>query len=117
LNTRGKLSGTISPPSGVLNAERVFWKKATKSRLTPLIYNFQAKIDGRLTTDDILRIRKRSSASHRKKRGSLLEAVPNAFSRYETGKSYPTKALENFLRALDRHPEDIEELRRDKIAA
>jgi hypothetical protein len=35
----------------------------------------------------------------------------NAFSRYENGRSYPTKGVENFLRILDKHPEHIDELR------
>jgi HTH-type transcriptional regulator / antitoxin MqsA len=35
----------------------------------------------------------------------------NAFSRYETGKVYPTAAIVNLFRILDRHPEVVEELK------
>ena len=37
----------------------VFLEKSDKDATDALIYNFQAKLDGRLTTDDILRIRKK----------------------------------------------------------
>jgi HTH-type transcriptional regulator/antitoxin MqsA len=36
----------------------------------------------------------------------------NAFSRYETGKTQPSLALVHLLKLLDRHPEQLEELRR-----
>jgi HTH-type transcriptional regulator/antitoxin MqsA len=36
----------------------------------------------------------------------------NAFSRYETGKVLPTPAVINLFRMLDRHPEEIEALKR-----
>lgn len=94
----------------------VFLDKSDKNSTDPLIYNFQAKIDGRLTTDDILRIRKKLGLTQ-KEAGELIGGGPNAFSRYETGKSYPAKALENFLRVLDKHPESIEELRQEREAA
>lgn len=35
----------------------------------------------------------------------------NAFSRYETGKVIPAPAVVNLFRLLDRHPEDIKELK------
>lgn len=36
----------------------------------------------------------------------------NAFSRYETGKITPSPAVLNLFRLLDRHPEELETLRR-----
>lgn len=36
----------------------------------------------------------------------------NAFSRYETGKVVPTPAVVNLFRLLDRHPEEVERLKR-----
>ena len=36
----------------------------------------------------------------------------NAFSRYETGRTKPPLALVQLLRLLDKHPEQLEELRR-----
>ena len=76
----------------------------------PLIFDFQAKVDGRLTTKDIRRIRKKLQLTQREA-GEMIGGGPNAFSRYETGKSYPTKGTENFLRLLDKHPKYIRELR------
>lgn len=36
----------------------------------------------------------------------------NAFSRYETGKVTPAPAVINLFRLLDKHPEEIDELKR-----
>ncbi|WP_165218229.1 type II toxin-antitoxin system MqsA family antitoxin [Affinirhizobium pseudoryzae] len=36
----------------------------------------------------------------------------NAFSRYETGKVTPTPAVINLFRLLDRHPEEVDRLKR-----
>ena len=70
----------------------------------------------RLTTDDILRIRRKLGLTQREA-GELIGGGPNAFSRYENGRSYPTKGVENFLRILDKHPEQIDELRRENAVA
>ena len=82
----------------------VFLHKSDKEATDRLIYNFQAVVDGRLTTDDILRIRKKLGLTQ-KEAGEKIGGGPNAFCRYETGKAYPTQGAENFLRALDRNPE------------
>ena len=94
----------------------VFLSKSDKESTDPLIYNFQAKVDGRLTTSDILRIRRKLDLTQREA-GELIGGGPNAFSRYETGKAYPTRGTENFLRLLDNHPELIKELTDKPVAA
>ena len=94
----------------------VFLDKSDKESTDPLIYNFQAKIDGRLTTGDILRIRKKLGLTQ-KEAGEIIGGGPNAFCRYETGKAYPAKGTENFLRLLDLHPEALKELTRKRAAA
>jgi HTH-type transcriptional regulator/antitoxin MqsA len=86
----------------------VFLDKSDKEATDPLIFNFQAKIDGRLTTDDIRRIRSKLGLTQ-KQAGDMIGGGPNAFSRYETGKAYPARGTENFLRALDKHPELIKD--------
>lgn len=94
----------------------VFLEKSDKDSTDPLIYNFQAKVDGRLTTDDILRIRRKLKLTQ-KEAGEIIGGGPNAFSRYETGKAYPTRGTENFLRLLDLHPEALKELKHKRAAA
>ena len=81
-----------------------------------VIYDFQARIDGRLTTGDILRIRRKLKLTQ-KEAGELIGGGPNAFCRYETGRSYPARGTENFLRLLDRHPQFVEELQPRRAAA
>lgn len=93
----------------------VFLEKSDKEATDPLIFDFQAKVDGRLTTQDILRIRRKLGLTQREA-GEIIGGGPNAFSRYETGKSYPTKGTENFLRMLDKHPQFIHELKAGAVA-
>ncbi len=92
-----------------------FLEKSDKEAADPLLAEFQARIDGRLTSSDIRRIRKKLGLIQ-KQAGEIIGGGPNAFSRYETGKAYPTKGTENFLRLLDRHPELLEELPKEAAA-
>ena len=86
-----------------------------KEATDPLLADFVAKIDGRLTTGDIRRIRKKLDLTQRQA-GEIIGGGVNAFHRYESGKAYPTKGTENFLRLLDRHPNLLSELRPDAVA-
>ena len=80
-----------------------------KEMTDPLIFDFTAKVDGRLTTGDIRRIRKKLGLTQLQA-GEIIGGGANAFHRYETGKAYPAKGSENFLRLLDKHPHLISEL-------
>lgn len=97
------------------DCSEVFLEKGDAETTDRLIYNFQAKVDGRLTTEDILRIRRKLGITQ-KEAGEIIGGGPNAFSRYETGKAYPTRGTENFLRLLDKHPKFIAEIRMNKVA-
>ena len=92
-----------------------FLEKSDKEATDLLLADFQARIDGRLTTTDIRRIRKKLGLTQ-KQAGEIIGGGANAFSRYETGKAYPTRGTENFLRLLDRHPELLKELPKDAAA-
>lgn len=107
---QGKTLSYDQPANWCLQCGEAFLEKSDKESTDHLIYNFQAKVDGRLTTDDILRIRKKLKLTQ-KQAGELIGGGLNAFSRYETGRSYPTKGTENFLRVLDKHPKLIDELK------
>lgn len=59
----------------------------------------------------IVKVRKKLSLDQ-KQAAELFGGGVNAFSRYETGKTKPPLALVQLLKLLDRHPEQLEELRR-----
>ncbi len=59
----------------------------------------------------IVKVRKKL-ALDQKQAAELFGGGVNAFSRYETGKTKPPLALVQLLRLLDKHPEQLEELRR-----
>ncbi len=112
----GKVLRYDQPGKWCSECNEVFLDKGDKESTDMVIYNFQAKVDGRLTTDDILRIRRKLNLTQ-KVAGEMIGGGPNAFSRYETGKAYPTKGTENFLRLLDIHPELLKELSPKRVAA
>lgn len=54
---------------------------------------------------------RRKLALDQREAGEIFGGGVNAFSRYETGKSKPPRALVKLLRVLDRHPELLGEVR------
>lgn len=75
-----------------------------------IISDFQAEIDGRLTTTEIRRIRQKLGLS-RREAGEQIAGSRNSFVGFESGRRYPDRATENILRILDRHPTLLRELR------
>lgn len=73
------------------------------------IRDFQAKIDGLLTSDEIRRIRKKLMLTQ-KQAAEIFGGGPNAFSRYERGETSPIRSTCNLLKLLDKHPEQLQEL-------
>jgi HTH-type transcriptional regulator / antitoxin MqsA len=80
----------------VSEAGLAFNKQVNASKVDP---SFIAKVRKKLELDQ-------------KQAGELFGGGVNAFSRYETGKTKPPLALVQLLKLLDRHPEQLDELRR-----
>ena len=70
----------------------------------------KARADDLLSADDIRRIRLVLKLSQREA-GTLIGGGPNAFQKYESGDILPSRAISNFLRLLERHPEELAGLR------
>jgi len=87
---------------GILNGEDL---KVTEKQ----IRDFQAKVDGLLTSDEIRHIRKRLKLTQ-KQAAEIFGGGPNAFSRYERGEATPIRSTVNLLRLLEKHPEQLQEL-------
>jgi HTH-type transcriptional regulator / antitoxin MqsA len=85
--------------------------KATEKAL----HNFRAKIDGFLTTEEIRLIRSKLNLTQQQA-AVIFGGGTNAFSRYERGEVRQTKALDQLLRLLDKHPHLLEEVPRDEAA-
>lgn len=81
----------------------------------PQLFDFRASVDGYLTTTEMRRIRKKLGLTQHQA-SQIFGGGHNAFSRYEKGKSRPSKSTDNLLRLLDKYPELLAELPRD-IAA
>jgi HTH-type transcriptional regulator/antitoxin MqsA len=69
------------------------------------------KVENLLRPQEVRQLREKFGLTQREA-GSIIGGGPNAFQKYEQGTVTVSKGLSNFLRVLDRHPEEIEELRK-----
>ena len=90
--------GLLTKEEGIRVSElgMAFNKQVNASKIDP---NFIAKVRRKLALDQ-------------KQAAALFGGGVNAFPRYETGRTKPPLALVQLLRLLDKHPEQLEELRR-----
>jgi HTH-type transcriptional regulator/antitoxin MqsA len=69
------------------------------------------QVENLLSPQDIKRIRVKIGLTQREA-GTLLGGGPNAFQKYEQDAVTVSKPMSNLLRILERHPEEIERLRK-----
>jgi len=69
------------------------------------------KVENLLRPQDVRRIREKFGLTQREA-GAIIGGGPNAFQKYEQGTVTVSKGISNFLRVLERHPEEIEELKK-----
>ncbi len=87
---------------GILNGADL---KATER----FIRDFQAQVDGLLTSGDIRKIRHQLKLTQ-KQAAEIFGGGPNAFSRYERGEAAPLRSTIHLLRLLNKHPELLKEM-------
>jgi HTH-type transcriptional regulator/antitoxin MqsA len=87
---------------GILNGTDL---KATEKQ----IRDFQAKIDGLLTSTEIRKVREKLKLSE-KQAAEICGDDPKTFRRYERGEATPQRAISNLLMILNNHPELLPEL-------
>ena len=75
------------------------------------LQTLKIKIENLLSPEDVRRIRVKMGLTQRQA-GTLIGGGPNAFQKYEAGEVTVSKGISNFLRMLERHPEEIEELKK-----
>jgi HTH-type transcriptional regulator/antitoxin MqsA len=91
---------------GIVNGSDI---KATEKAL----HDFRAKIDGLLATDEVRQICSKLNLTQQQA-AEIFGGGPNAFSRYERGEIRQTKALDQLLRLLDKHPHLLDEIPRNE---
>jgi len=72
----------------------------------------KARVLSLLGPDEVRAVRERLGLTQREA-GDLIGGGPNAFQKYESGEILVSKAVSNLLGLLDRHPEQLGELRRE----
>ncbi len=89
---------------GILNGTDL---KATEKQ----IRDFQANIDGLLTSTEIRKVREKLKLSQ-EQAAEICGDDPKTFCRYERGEATPQRAISNLLTILNNHPELLPELTR-----
>jgi len=92
------------------NCREVEFDSDEAERFAECINQFAGEID-QFESAELARIRKKLRLTQ-VEAARITGGGPNAFSRYETGKTRPLNAVTNLFRLLDRHPELLEELQR-----
>jgi HTH-type transcriptional regulator / antitoxin MqsA len=69
------------------------------------------QVENLLKPQDVKRIRTKIGLTQREA-GLILGGGPNAFQKYEQDTVTVSKPMSNLLRVLERHPEEVEELRK-----
>ena len=80
-----------------------------------LLNDFRASVEGRLTTADLRRIRRKLHLTQ-KQAEEMFGGGHNAFSRYESGAARPPQSTDTLLRLLNKHPELLNEIPKSKAA-
>jgi HTH-type transcriptional regulator / antitoxin MqsA len=70
------------------------------------------KVENLLAPQEVRRIRLKMGLTQRQA-GTVIGGGPNAFQKYEAGNTLVSKGISNFLRVLERHPEEVEELKKN----
>ena len=69
------------------------------------------QVENLLKPQEVKRIRTKIGLTQREA-GAILGGGPNAFQKYEQDTVTVSKPMSNLLRVLERHPEEVEELRK-----
>ena len=85
---------------------------AESVRASAAMLDFNKRVNAAMVDPAFISRVRRKLALDQKQAAAIFGGGVNAFSRYETGKTRPPLALVQLLRILDRHPEQLEELRR-----
>jgi HTH-type transcriptional regulator / antitoxin MqsA len=73
--------------------------------------DLRIKVEHLLRPQEVKRIREGFGLTQREA-GAIIGGGPNAFQKYEQGTVTVSKGISNFLRVLQRHPEEIDELKK-----
>lgn len=84
---------------------------AESARAGDTMLEFNKRVNAAMVDPAFIARVRRKLALDQKQAARIFGGGVNAFSRYETGKTRPPLALVQLLRILDRHPEQLEELR------
>ena len=87
---------------------------AESSRVSAAMLGFNKRVNASIVDPGfIARVRKKLALDQRQA-AAIFGGGPNAFSRYENGKTKPPLALVKLLMVLDRHPNLLNEVRADR---
>jgi HTH-type transcriptional regulator / antitoxin MqsA len=101
-----RVTGAFCPACSecVLDAEE-------SARVSAAMLGFHRHVNASVVDPTFIADVRKKLALDQREAADIFGGGVNAFSRYETGRTKPPLALIKLLRALDRHPELLEEIR------
>jgi HTH-type transcriptional regulator / antitoxin MqsA len=88
----------------------VVMDKAESARTSREMLEFNKKVNARLTPIDLIAQVREQLELTQQRAAKVFGGGPNAFSRYESGKTKPPVALVQLFKVLNKHPELFEEI-------
>jgi HTH-type transcriptional regulator/antitoxin MqsA len=82
------------------------------ARTSAAMLTFNKRVNAAIVDPAFIARVRRKLDLDQKQAAEIFGGGVNAFSRYETGRTKPPLALVQLLRVLDRHPDQLDELRR-----
>jgi HTH-type transcriptional regulator/antitoxin MqsA len=77
--------------------------------------SLKMRVEHLLPPEEIKRIRQLLGLTQREA-GEVIGGGPNAFQKYESGEILLSKGMSNFLRVLEKHPEEVSPLKKEQAA-
>jgi HTH-type transcriptional regulator / antitoxin MqsA len=87
---------------------------AEASRVSGAMLEFNKQVNASIVDPAFIARVRRKLALDQRQAAAIFGGGPNAFSRYENGKTKPPLALVKLLMVLDRHPNLLNEVRTDQ---
>lgn len=108
---KGKTSTFDMPGWYCTDSEEAIFTREDMKVSDAAVKELKIQVENLLRPQEVRTIRKKFGLTQREA-GVIIGGGPNAFQKYEQGTTMVSKGISNFLRVLDRHPEEIEELKK-----
>lgn len=98
-----------------IDCDEVVLDLTESRRVSAAMLAFNKHVNAGIVPPEYITAVRRKLQINRREAGEIFGGGPNAFSRYESGKTNPSTPLVMMLKLLDNHPELWDEVKGDKL--